>query len=392
MKKLLGIVIALCLVMGTFASALAEGVPADQIKIGYICIGDDNEAFTANHSDAVRRVQQTLGISDAQVIFKWNIPETEACLDAAIDLAEQGCDIIFGNSFSYEEYLLEAAEQYPEIEFCHATGVMAAASGLDNFHNFFSNIDQARFVSGVAAGLKLNQMIEEGKLTAEAAKLGYVGAKPFAEVISGMTAFFLGARYICPTVTMSVIYTNEWSDMALEKEAAEALIADGCVLLSQHSDTTGPSSTCEEKGIPFVGYNVSMISTAPNQAIISCAINWEPYITYAIENVINGTKFEADWCKGFEADAVILTALNDTAAAPGTADKLDEVVKLLSNGELHVFDCSTFTVKGETLTSFNSAYGFEGNELIWDGYFHESELRSAPCFEIIIDGITTNLE
>lgn len=388
MKKLLGLVIALCLVMGMFTAACAEGVPADKIKIGYICVGDENEGFTYAHVAAVKDMQAALGISDDQVIFKWNTPETEESYEAAVDLAEQGCNIIFGNSFSFEDYMLQAAEEYPEIQFCHATGIKAETCGLNNFHNYFANIDQARFVSGVAAGMKLNQMIEEGKITADAAKLGYVGAKPFEEVISGFTAFYLGARYICPSATMDVLFTGEWSDMALEKEAAEALIADKCVLLSQHSDTTGPSSACEVAGVPFVGYNISMIPTAPNQAIVSCAINWAPYITYAVQSMIDGTEISKDWCRGYSENAVKLTELNETAAAPGTAEKLAEVEKALADGSIHVFDCATFTVGGETVTSVNNVYGFEGNELVWDGYFHESELRSAPCFGLIIDGVT----
>lgn len=388
MKKLVSLLLALCLVLGMTVSAMAEGVPADQIKVGMICIGDENEGYTANHINGLRAAMETLGISEDQVIFKYNTPETEAAYEAAIDLAEQGCDIIFGTSFGHETYLYLAAEEYPDIEFCHATGTGAMNSELENVHNYFTAIYEARYVSGVVAGLKLNQMIEEGKITAETAKMGYVGAFPFEEVKSGYTAFFLGARSVCPSVTMEVKFTNSWGDMALEKEAAEALIADGCVLISQHADTTGAPTACEANGVPCVGYNISMIPAAPTQALVSAACNWGAYVTYAIQCVINGEDIARDWCYGYVDGAVYTTELNEAAVAPGTAEKVAEVEAALKAGTLHVFDTSTFTVNGETLTTYTTAYGLDGIEMVSDGYFHESEVRSAPYFGIDIDGIS----
>lgn len=388
MKKLVSLLLALCLVLGMTVSAMAEGVPASQIKVGMICIGDENEGYTANHINGLRAAMETLGIGNDQVIFKYNTPETEAAYEAAIDLAEQGCDIIFGTSFGHETYLYQAAEEYPDIEFCHATGTGAMNSELDNVHNYFTAIYEARYVSGVVAGLKLNQMIEEGKITAETAKMGYVGAFPFEEVKSGYTAFFLGARSVCPTVTMEVKFTNSWGDMALEKEAAEALIAGGCVLISQHADTTGAPTACEVAGVPCVGYNISMIPAAPTQALVSAACNWGAYVTYAIQCVIDGQDIARDWCYGYVDGAVYTTELNETAVAPGTAEKVAEVETALKAGALHVFDTSTFTVNGETLTTYTTAYGLDGIEMVSDGYFHESEVRSAPYFGIDIDGIS----
>lgn len=388
MKKLVSLLLALCLVLGMTVSAMAEGVPANEIKVGMICIGDENEGYTANHINGLRAAMETLGISEEQVIFKYNTPETEAAYEAAIDLAEQGCDIIFGTSFGHETYLYLAAEEYPDIEFCHATGTGAMNSELENVHNYFTAIYEARYVSGVVAGLKLNQMIEEGKITAETAKMGYVGAFPFEEVKSGYTAFFLGARSVCPSVTMEVKFTNSWGDMALEKEAAEALIAGGCVLISQHADTTGAPTACEAAGVPCVGYNISMIPAAPTQALVSAACNWGAYVTYAIQCVINGEDIARDWCYGYVDGAVYTTELNESAVAPGTAEKVAEVEAALKAGTLHVFDTSTFTVGGETLTTYTTAFGLEGIEMISDGYFHESEVRSAPYFGIDIDGIS----
>ncbi|MBQ8556530.1 MAG: BMP family ABC transporter substrate-binding protein [Clostridia bacterium] len=391
MKKFASLLLALCMLMGMFAVANAEGVAADQIKIGIICIGDENEGYTANHLNGLYAACEALGISKDQVIVKPNVrDDTDDAEVAAVDLAEAGCDIIFANSFGHEPYLFLVASNsdYADIEFCHATGTQAKDYGLDNVHNYFTAIYEARYVSGVVAGMKLNQMIEEGKITAEQAKIGYVGAYPFEEVKSGYTAFFLGARSVCPSATMEVKFTNSWGDMALEKEAAAALIAKDCVLISQHADTTGAPSACQEAGVPCVGYNISMINAAPDQALVSAACNWSAYYRYAISNVLAGTSFAPDWCYGYADDAVYLTELNEKVVAPGTAEKVAEVEAQLKAGTLHVFDTSTFTVNGETLTSWTTCYGLEGIEMIYDGYFHESEVRSAPYFGIDIDGIT----
>ena len=388
MKKILSMVlIAAMALIGT--AALAEGIPADEITVGYIYIGDENEAYTAAHYEGAKAMAEALGLSEDQIIIKWNTAETEACYDAAIDLAEAGCDIIFGNSFNFESYMIEAAREYPEIEFCHATGYQAATCGLDNVHNYFTSVYESRYVSGVVAGMKLNEMIADGTITADQCVVGYVGAFPYAEVISGYTAFFLGIRSVCPEATMKVQYTNSWASFDLEKEAAEALIAQGCVLISQHADTTGAPTACEAAGVPCVGYNVSMIATAPNTALTSASIDWAPYNTYAVESVINGEPIAVDWCQGYDTGANKITELNEGVVAEGTAEKVAEVEAALVSGDLKVFDTSTFTIGGETLESLieaNADYA-KYADYVSDGYFHESELASAPSFDIIVDGI-----
>ena len=253
-------------------------------------------------------------------------------------------------------------------------------------HNYFTAIYEARYVSGVVAGMKLNQMIEDGTVAKDACKIGYVGAYPYAEVISGYTSFFLGVRSVCPDATMEVKYTNSWASFDLEKEAADALISDGCVLISQHADTTGAPTACEAAGVPCVGYNISMIATAPTQALTSSTNNWGAYVTEAVQHVVDGTEIPVDWCKGFSDGAVLITELNEAAVAPGTKEKVEEVEAKLAAGELHVFDTSTWTVEGKTLDSYKKD---DGNEYISDGYFHESEFASAPAFDILIDGIKT---
>ena len=366
------------------------GVAKEDLKVGVIYIGDENEGYTAAHMAGIDEMQAALGLEDSQIIEKTLIGEDEACADAAYDLADQGCQIVFANSFGHETYMLEAAAEYPDVEFCHATGYQAASSGLANMHNYFTSVYESRYVSGVVAGLKLNEMVENGTITEDQLKMGYVGAYPYAEVISGYTSFFLGAKSVCPNVTMEVKYTNSWASFDLEKECAEALIADGCVLISQHADTTGAPTACEAAGVPVVGYNVSMIETAPTQALTSASINWGPYYTYAVQSVIDGTPIDTDWCKGFAEGANKITDLNPAAIAEGTEEKVAEVEAAIIDGSLKVFDTATFTVNGETLTSYQK----EGSdvEYISDGYFHESEFGSAPAFDLAIDGITSTVE
>lgn len=373
---------------GETAEKVGDGVDAKDLKVGFIFIGDENEGYTAAHYAGAKGMQEALGLSDDQVIIKWNIPEDETCYDAAVDLADQGCNIIFANSFGHESYILQAAAEFPNVQFCHATGYQAAGSGLSNMHNYFTSIYESRYVSGVVAGMKLNEMIADGKITEDTAKVGYVGAYPYAEVISGFTSFFLGVRSQCPSATMEVKYTNSWASFDLEKECAESLIADKCVLISQHADTTGAPTACEAAGVPCVGYNIDMTSVAPNTALTSASMDWGVYYTYAVQCMLDGTAIDTDWCKGFAEGADKITALNDKTVAEGTEEKVKEVEDALIDGSLHVFDTSAFTVDGKELDTYKKG----DTEYISDGYFHESEYGSAPAFDIAIDGITSITE
>ena len=374
MKKALAIGLAAAMTVSMSASVYAgeeggAGVAKEDLKVGIIYIGDENEGYTAAHMKGIDEMQEELGLDDSQIIEKTLIGEDEGCYDAAADLADQGCQIVFANSFGHETYILEAAGEYPEVQFCHATGTQAASSGLSNMHNYFTNIYEARYVSGVVAGLKLNEMIEDGTIKEDAAKMGYVGAFPYAEVISGYTSFYLGAKSVCPSVTMEVKYTNSWASFDLEKECADALISDGCVLISQHADTTGAPTACETAGVPCVGYNIDMTSVAPDAALTSASMDWGVYY------------------KGFADGADKITPLNDKVVAEGTEEKVKEVEDALIDGSLHVFDTSTFTVDGKELTTYKK--DGSDTEYISDGYFHESEYGSAPAFDIAIDGITS---
>lgn len=380
---------------GEGASADADAVTADlsSIKIGFIFLHDENSTYDLNFIEAAKAAQAALGLSDDQVMFKPNIPEGNECYEAAADLVDAGCNIIFADSFGHEDYMIQAAKEFPEVQFCHATGTKAHTENLANFHNAFASIYEGRFLAGVAAGLKLNAMIEAGDFTADEAKMGYVGAFPYAEVKSGYTSFYLGAKSVCPSVTMEVKYTNSWFDEAKEKEAANALIQDGCKLISQHADSMGAPTACEAKNVPNVSYNGSTVSACPNTFIISSKINWAPYFQYIINCVATDAAIDTDWVGTVATDSVQLSEINEQAAAPGTAEKLEEVKAALASGELHVFDTSTFTVGGKTLDSYmadvDSDPEYTGDtEVVKDGYFHESEFRSAPYFDLLIDGIT----
>ena len=370
-------------------------IPAD-FKIGMICLHDENSTYDNNFIQALRQVQKDLGLSDDQVVIVTNIGEDSSCYDAAVDLAKnKGCKVIFADSFGHESFMKQAAQEYPEVQFCHATGTSGKIANIENFHNAFASIYEGRYLAGIAAGLKLNEMIAAGKITAEQAVIRYVDAFTYAEVISGMTSFYLGARSVCPSATMKVRYTGSWYDQAKEQEAATALIEkDKCVLISQHADSLGAPTACELAGVPNVSYNGSTYSAGETTFIISSAINWAPYFQYIIETVVKGEAIAPDWCGTIAINSVVLSGVNQDVAAEGTIEKINEAIKALEAGTLHVFDTANFTVDGKTLTEYladvDGDYTGETN-VIHDGYFDESnavDFRSAPYFDIIIDGVT----
>ena len=375
------------------------------LKVGFIFLHDENSTYDLNFINAAKQAASDLGLSDDQIVLKTNVPEGQECYDTAADLADSGCNIVFADSFGHEDFMIQAAQEYPDVQFCHSTGTKAHTEGLDNYHNAFASIYEGRYLAGVAAGLKLNQMIKDGKITEDQAKIGYVGAYTYAEVISGYTSFFLGARSECPSATMEVTFTGSWYDETAEKEAANKLIADGCALISQHADSMGAPTACETAGVPDVSYNGSTIDVGPNTYIISSRIDWAPYYEYAISCVAEGKPIDTDWTGTLSTKSVQLTELNTKVAADGTQQVLDDTMKKLEDGSLHVFDTSAFTVtvsddKNKNakvdsdghLTSYmadvDTDANYEGDtEAVSDGYFHESEYRSAPYFDIQIDGI-----
>ncbi|MBP3699347.1 MAG: BMP family ABC transporter substrate-binding protein [Oscillospiraceae bacterium] len=420
MKKFLALILALVMALSLVAcgndappaddGAADDGAATTAVKVGFICLHDENSTYDLNFLNGAKEAIANLGLTEADYIIKTNVPESSECYETAMDLVDDGCNIIFANSFGHEPYMLQAAQEVPDVEFCHSTGTLAHTAGVPNYHNAFASIYEGRYLAGVAAGLKLNEMIEAGDITADQAKMGYVGAFTYAEVVSGYSSFYLGAKSVCPSVTMEVTFTGSWYDEALEKEGAQKLIDRDCVLISQHADSLGAPTACENAGVPNVSYNGSTQAAGPNTYIISSRINWAPYYEYAINAVKNGQAIDADWTGTLATGSVVLEPINDAVAAPGTAEKIAEVQAALEAGTLHVYDCATFTCtisdtvnafKAETLkldadgyiTSYmadvdtDEAYAGD-TEVIDGGVFYESKFRSAPYFDLEIDGIT----
>ena len=377
----------------TEAPAAEAPAAAADVKLGFIFLHDENSTYDLNFMNGAKEACAALGLSEDQYIFRTNIPEGQECYDAACELADAGCNIIFADSFGHEDYMIQAAQEFPEVQFCHATGTKAHTQGLSNYHNAFAAIYEGRYLAGVVAGLKLNEMIEAGQFTAEEAKMGYVGAFTYAEVVSGYTSFYLGAKSVCPTVTMDVTFTGSWYDETAEKVAAQMLIDKGCKLISQHADSMGAPTACEIAGVPNVSYNGSTVAACPNTFIVSSRINWAPYYEYVVNCVKNGEAIAADWTGTIATGSVVLTDVNEQAAAAGTADKIAEVKADIESGKVHVFDTATFTVDGKTLDSYLADVDTDPDytpdtEVIENGYFNESAKRSAPYFDLKIDGIT----
>lgn len=401
MKKFLAMLLALVMALSLVACGEKKDdtqgngdgdATAAKVKVGFITLHDENSTYDKNFIDAAKEACANLGLVENEDYFiKTNVGETEQCAEVAADLVDAGCNIIFADSFGHEPYMIQVAKENPEVQFCHSTGTRAHTEGLANYHNAFASIYEGRYLAGIAAGLKLNAMIDAGDIKADEAKMGYVGAFTYAEVVSGYTSFYLGAKSVCPTVTMDVTFTGSWYDETLEKEGAEKLIQGGCKLISQHADSLGAPTACENAGVPNVSYNGSTQAACPNTYIISSRINWAPYYEYAIKAVMDGTAIDVDWTGTLATNSVVLTDLNTTVAAEGTAEAIAAATEKLEKGEIHVFDCSTFTVKGEALTSYMADVDAGDNapdtEVVHDGYFAESEKRSAPYFDLEIDGI-----
>ncbi len=426
MKKIVALLMALCMVFALCAcgqsaapaateapaadaaateAPAADATAASDLKVGFIFLHDENSTYDLNFMNGAKEACANLGLSDDQVIFRTNIPEGQECYDAAAELADAGCNVIFADSFGHEDFMIQAAKEFPEVQFCHATGTKAHTEGLANYHNAFASIYEGRYLAGVAAGLKLNEMIANGEFTEDEAKIGYVGAFTYAEVVSGYTSFFLGARSVCPTATMEVTFTGSWYDETAEKEAANKLIGNGCKLISQHADSMGAPTACETAGVPNISYNGSTQAACPNTFIVSSRINWAPYYEYAITAVMNGETIDADWTGTLATGSVVLTDINTAVAAEGTAEAIADATAKLESGELQVFDCSVFTVSGDNVTAsmtvdadghvtsyladVDTDAAYTGDtEAVQDGAFKESTFRAAPYFDLKIDGIT----
>ncbi len=393
MKKIFAVVLALVLCLSVFACAASADV--SNVKLGVILLHDEDSTYDLNFINGVYEAVEALGLTEDQLIIKRNIPESNECYEAALDLVDEGCTIIFADSFGHETFMLQAAKECPDVEFCHATGTMAHTEKLANFHNAFAAIYEGRYLAGIAAGMKLNELKQNGQLKGEVPMMGYVGAFTYAEVISGYTSFYLGAKSVCPDVQMKVQFTGSWYDEKEEKTAAEALINAGCDLISQHADSMGAPTACENAGIPNVSYNGSTIESCPNTFIVSSRINWAPYFEYIVNQQAAGEAIAADWTGTIATGSVVLTDINTKAAAAGTVEAIEAAKTALENGEIKVFNTAAdnFMLKGGAkiesyVADVDTDEAFTPDtEVVLDGYFHESEFRSAPYFDIQLDGI-----
>lgn len=364
------------------------------IKVGFLYVGDSCNTYTQNFIRAQNTIELTYG-DKIEIYAKYNVAESmgEKYLE---ELVEDGCDIIFSTSYGYEDAAKKIAEKYPDIEICMATGDNANVDPLlPNYHTFMGEIYQGRYISGVVAGMKLTELIDSGEISADDAKIGYVAAFPYAEVISGYTAFFLGVRSIVPEATMSVRYTNSWGDYELERQYAKKFIEEGCIIISQHSDTAGSAVTCEDAigshTVYHVGYNWSMSDIAPTTSLIGCRINWAPYMVAAVGAVIEGREIEDcvdgrvkenDISAGFDKGWVEMLPLNEIIAAEGTQEKIDELISDFKKQKIEVF-------KGDYIgvDSFNEKDTYDLKE----GYV-ENETASAPSFHYVLQDVITVLE
>ena len=425
MKKLIALLLAIVMVFALVACAASDETAATDetvsdatvseegtevipegntdIKVGVVLVGDENEGYTLAHILGIRNALENLGLNEEDnVVWKYVVPENEECKNAIEDCIDQGCSVVFTNSYGHQDYAKLCAEQYPDIQIVSMTGDTAKASGLENFHNAFTKIYEARYVAGVVAGMKIAELVENGELTDanyEDGKVlvGYVGAFPYAEVISGFSAFFLGIKSVYPEVAMKVLYTSSWFDITAEKAAAEQLVGMGCCIIGQHADSTGAPSACEAAWnagtvVYSVGYNIDMLNAAPNAALVSPTNEWGVYYTYAIGQMMKGEAIETNWAEGFDADAVKVTTLGPNCAE-GTAEKVEETVAALKDGSLQVFAQENLIVNGAALesafaTDTDGDWVNDADEAIFDGYYHESYFQSAPAFNIILDDIT----
>ena len=392
MRRFISLILCLLMVFSLCACSKSSQPEVAEVetpmKVGFIYLHSETSTYDLNFINAAKEACEAAGV---ECINKLNIAESQDCYEAAIQLVDMGCSIIFADSFGHEDYMIQAAKENPEVQFCHATGTKAHTENLPNYHNAFASIYEGRYLAGIAAGMKLNEMIAAGEFDANDAVIGYVGAHPYAEVISGYTSFFLGARSVCPTATMKVVFTGSWYDEGLEKEAANMLINNGCKLISQHADSMGAPSACEDAGVPNVTYNGSTVSICPNTYIISSRINWIPYMAYIINCMKNNEPIDTDWTGTIANGAVELAEVGKNAAA-GTEEAIKAAETDMLNGTLFVFDTNNWAVNGEHLTEYMANVDDDPNfepdtNVIENGVFYESKYRSAPYFDINIDGI-----
>ena len=437
MKKLLSLVLAVVLVVSAFTfvgcGSKDSGKADSDLKVGCIMVGSAQETYTKAHIDGIIEAAKKVGIKETNLIWKYDVKEDDSCAKAAKELIGNGCSLIIANSYGHQDYIAKVAKENPKVDFVSMTGDFASISKLDNLYNAFTNIYEARFVSGVVAGMKIKELAEAKKIPAKSynkdkkVKVGYIGAFPYAEVVSGYTAFYLGIKSVYEDVAMDVTYTNSWFDPKKEAAAADKFMKDNCIVIGQHADSTGAPSTIQKAKdngalVYSVGYNIDMLDVAKTAALTSPLNNWGVYYTDLFQAAVDGKDLPQDWAEGYAKGAVSISKLGPEAAK-GTDAKVAEVEKGIKDGSIKVFDTKSFTITGDSVKATKDptkggiidlgldkgvvtkatkdfsymdfsatppkvVYKGEVQDTIKDGEFSESTLRSAPYFSLRIDGIT----
>jgi len=391
MKKLFTLLLTAVMVVGCCFGLTACGETEDTTPlVALITLHGEDSTYDKNFIDAFKAACAKKGLNKKQYAIMSNVKEGVECYDAAADFADQGYKGIFADSFGHEDYMIQAAEEFPQVQFYHATGYKSQIVNLPNYYNAFASIYEGRYIAGYAAGLKLLTMTD--KAVSNNFQLGYVGAFTYAEVISGYSSWYLGVKAALDeynaengtayTCTMDVTFTGSWYDETAEKTKAETLITNSkAVLVSQHADSMGAPTACDNARVPNVAYNGN---TGKNTLVAYSKIDWQPYFEKMIDRARGGASVEKDWT-GTMATGSVKWAVGP-AAADGTLAKLNVVQAELNNGTRFVFDCSKFTVGGSALTTADA--NVVADTATGIVYFAESTTQSAPYFDLEIDGIT----
>jgi len=384
------VICLLVLLAGSFAYGIWNRAPVlDHLKVGFIYENDESTPYTYNFFLAEQALKKEYG-EKVEILSKSNVRETET-EEPLRELVNRGCQIIFINSYS--EQVARVAADYPAVQFCQVSFRSAPdAQSPENYHTFKGKAYQGRYVSGIVAGMKLREMIDQGVIQPDEAVVGYVGAYGTEEVVSGFTAFLLGVRSVVPEATMRVRYTGTWGSFALEKACTEALIDEGCVVISQHTDTIGPAVACEgasaRKRVYHIGYNQSMLDIAPYSSLISMRISWTPYIVGAvgavlsskpIERYVDAAAFGRDMSAGFEKNWVEMLELNKPIAAEGTQARIDQAIDAFRRNQIDVFKGDYVGVNPN-----NPADTYDLSQ----GYT-ENKTSSSPSFHYILRDVIT---
>lgn len=391
--------VAICVVLLLMTCFLSACAPSEKVnvdfKIGVVYSGNAEDPITATFMSEIDDLIKTYEIKEENVIEKVCKADEFESFNVIWDLVEQKCELVIACDPMLEDYMVQAAMENPKVQFCTYRGTQAKDSPLENVHTFSVGEFESKYLAGVVAGLKFNELLDNGEITTTETKIGYIGGLQSTQAISNYSALYLGAKSVCPSVTMDVQYSGKEESAVLEENSARALIANGAKIIAQESLLNGAAKVCEEYNIYYIGNTLTDSSIAPDFSLTSTSCNWSSYFEYAVKCVAKKEMIDKTWCKGVGDDAVCITDINEKALDKDSYEnaktKTEDIIKSLSDGLLHVFDTSTWTVDGKKIESTVSdelSGEYMGVEYISDkGYFMEGEINSSPAFAFKIDGI-----